>query len=114
MKELYKSIIIHSVDTSGHSLMGALEPLVALKAIFLEEYGWHVANPRGKSLPQICANYLQGLPSICTVPFRNYEILILLCKAGFSISEDDDARHDAVDAYWEGMGAAMAELIGEI
>lgn len=112
MKELYKSIIIHNIDTSNYSHMESFEPLVALKNIFLSEYGWNVSNPRGKSLSQICTDYLQGLPSACTVPFMNCEILVLLDKAGFSIPEDEDARCDAVDAYWVGVGEAMAELIG--
>lgn len=112
MKELYKSIIIHNIDTSNHEGMGAVEPLVALKNIFLSEYGWNVSNPRGKSLSQICTDYLQGLPSACTVPFMDYEILQMLEKAGAFIPEDD--TYKAVSAYWKGVGEAMAELIGEI
>lgn len=110
MKELYKSIIIHNIDTSNYSHMESFEPLVALKNIFLSEYGWNVSNPRGKSLSQICTDYLQGLPSACTVPFMNYEILQMLEKAGAFIPEDD--TYKAVSAYWKGVGEAMVELIG--
>lgn len=110
MKELYKSIIIHNIDTSNYEGMDALDPLVALKNIFLSEYGWNIVNPRGKSLSQICTDYLQGLPSVCTVPFMDYEILQILEKAGAFIPEDD--TYKAVSAYWKGVGEAMAELIG--
>ena len=78
----------------------------ALREVYDAEYGYN-----GLPTWRKCKDYLQGLPSVCTVPFENYGILSLL---GDSIGVDfnnDDKCADAIDAYWNECGKAFCDII---
>lgn len=75
--------------------------------IILSEYGH--ARRRSSTSAEWMKDYLQGLPSICTVPFANYNIAKWLNIDPSSM--DEDAYQDAIDQYWLNCGKALYWLI---
>lgn len=60
--------------------------------------------------PKACRDYLQGLPSVCTVPFYNGEILELLENTGIT-RKSEAAKEKLVNDYWLACGNAFYNLI---
>ncbi len=75
----------------------------ALREVYDAEYGYHGLPTWCK-----CKDYLQGLPSVCTVPFWNDDIINLLSSAGVDMEQDEDVL---IDAYWNECGAAFNAII---
>lgn len=90
LAKVCKQIVTDAID---HDYL--LECGGSLRQIYKSEFG----NWNGKT-PSKCKDYLQGLPTVCTVPFYNGEILEILKDNGISIPEDDDKSHDLIEAYW--------------
>jgi hypothetical protein len=57
-----------------------------------------------------CKDYLQGLPSMCTVPFYNNEILEILKEYGITV-KSEKAQQTLLDKYWQACGAALHKYI---
>lgn len=90
LTKVCKQIVTDAID---HDYL--MECGVVLSHAFMSEYGkWHGKTPRA------CRDYLQALPSVCTVPFYNGEILEILEKHGIDVPQDDDGQSDMIDAYW--------------
>ena len=73
----------------------------SLSDVYNREYGKH----NGLST-RACRDYLQGLPSVCTVPFYNGEILELLAKHGIT-RKSEAAQSKLIDDYWLNCGHAF-------
>lgn len=99
--DICKQVVQDSIDQDY------LENCGTLQEVFMSEYGAFRMNVS----PKTCMDYLQGLPSVCTVPFYNGEIYELLSKAGVEIPEDDDKAYDLIEAYWVECGKAFYNLI---
>lgn len=79
--------------------------ITTLKQVYFNEYGsWN-----GTSL-KACTDYLQGLPTVCTVPFWNDEILELLADQGIT-RKSEDAQAKLIDDYWKACGNAFYNLV---
>ena len=76
----------------------------SLPNVYQSEYGYNGASPKA------CKDYLQGLPSVCTVPFYNGEILELLAAQGIS-RKTEDGQANLIDAYWLECGNQFYKLI---
>jgi len=74
-----------------------------LREVYDAEYGYH-----GLPAWRKCKDYLQGLPSVCTVPFYNDDIINLLSSASVDIEQDEESL---IDAYWNECGAALCDII---
>lgn len=74
--------------------------------VFFTEYGFMVPH---RALTVACTEYLLGLPSACTIPFMNGEIIALLAEAGADVTDE----HAAVENYWQEAGAALAGVISK-
>lgn len=62
------------------------------------------------STPKACKDYLQGLPSVCTVPFYNGEILELLAAQGIS-RKSEAAKDKLIEDYWLACGYQFWKLV---
>lgn len=60
--------------------------------------------------PKACTSYLQGLPSVCTVPFYNGEILELLEAQGIT-RKSESAKDKLIEDYWNACGYAFYKLV---
>lgn len=79
-----------------------------LKSVYISEYG----NYRGIS-PKECTNYLQGLPSVCAVPFSNFEILSIL-EEKYDISrKTENGQIKLVEDYWRMCGYVFYKMINK-
>ena len=76
-----------------------------LASIYNAEYGSY----NGVS-PKACKDYLQGLPSVCTVPFYNGEILELLALLGIS-RKSEAAKDKLIEDYWLACGYQFWKLV---
>jgi hypothetical protein len=82
-----------------------LDECGSLKSIYFAEYGdYNGTNPKA------CMDYLQGLPSVCTIPFYNGEILELLAKEGIT-RKSVAAQSKLIDEYWQQAGYQFYMLI---
>lgn len=76
-----------------------------LRYIYMAEYGnWNGCTPAA------CKGYLQGLPTVCTIPFYNGEILELLAAQGI-VRKSEAAQANLIDAYWETAGQCFYKLV---
>ena len=71
---------------------------------FQKEYGHTGLSDKS------CREYLQGLPSVCSVPFYNSDILNLLESKGIS-RVSSDAQFTLIEQYWTACGHQLHLLI---
>lgn len=57
-----------------------------------------------------CEQYLRGLPSVCSIPFTDYDILSLLSEQGI-FRKSDSAKSKLIDEYWATCGYALYLLV---
>ena len=76
----------------------------SLSAIYRAEYGYNGLTDKS------CKDYLQGLPSVCTVPFYNGEILELLAAEGIT-RKSEGGKATLIDQYWKACGAVLHKMI---
>lgn len=75
--------------------------------VYMEEYGnFHGFTPR------TVTSYCQGLPSLFTFPFANYEILQTLAEYGIS-RKWDSAITKLIEDYWPTIGDAAYLILKE-
>lgn len=72
--------------------------------VYRSEYGYNGVSPKA------CMSYLQGLPSVCTIPFYNGEILGLLAKHGIE-RKTEDGQYTLIEKYWQECGKAFYNLV---
>lgn len=83
----------------------ALDHAATLQSIYMAEYGnWNGCTPAA------CKGYLQGLPTVCTIPFYNGEILELLAAQGI-VRKSEAAQANLIDVYWETAGQCFYKLV---
>jgi len=85
--------------------MGQFVELMSLARCYDSEYGsYNGTNPKA------CTAYLQGLPSVCAVPFNNFEILELLAAQGIS-RKTEAGKERLIEAYWDECGYQFWKLV---
>jgi uncharacterized membrane protein len=81
--------------------------VTTVSAVYQSEYGYNGLSPVA------CKDYLQGLPSVCTVPFYNSGILELFAKHGIT-RKTDNGNCGLIEQYWVACGKALyAHIIKE-
>ena len=76
----------------------------SIRDVYRAEYGYALVTNKA------CTDYLQGLPSVCTIPFENYKILEMLAGADI-VPENDDDAYEYIDQYWKSAGRALYSLV---
>lgn len=71
---MYEKIILDGIDFEGCEIEANtnFEKVQALFEVFKSEYGFNIDRMGEK---RAFAEWLQGLPSSCDIPFMNYDIL---------------------------------------
>ena len=98
--QVCKQVVKTSIDNEY-----VAEANCELPAIYKAEYG----NYNGLSA-LACRDYLQGLPTVCTVPFYNGKILELLSKHGIT-RKSEAAQAKLIEDYWLNCGHAFYLLV---
>lgn len=94
-----KQIVKDSID------LDYLQEYGSISTVYNNEYGNH-----NDLSTKACRDYLQGLPSVCTVPFYNGEILELLAKHGIT-RKSESAQVKLIDDYWLNCGHAFYMMV---
>lgn len=98
INQVCKAIVTDAIDHDYLLECGSLSN------VYRSEYGYNGLSPKA------CMDYLQGLPSVCTVPFWNGEILELLAAQGIS-RKSEAAQAKLIDDYWYACGNALYNLV---
>lgn len=95
-----KSIVTNAIDQSYIVDCG----FNTLAQVYNAEYGYN------GHIPKACKDYLQGLPSVCTIPFSNHKILELLAEQGIT-RKTEAGKERLVESYWNEAGFQFWKLI---
>jgi len=98
LAQAVKVIVQNSLDQDY------LDECGSLQEIYQAEYGYNGTSPKA------CMDYLQGLPSVCTIPFYNAEILELLSKEGI-VRKTEDGQAALIEKYWQEAGYQFYKLV---
>lgn len=113
MIKAIKSHILESItDYDGNSFSDPVAAALFLSKTFHSEYGHNLSR---MTPVKACKEYLQGLPSVCTIHFSNYDIYQFLKDSGVC-SEKDIEKDDGeiIDAYWSIAGHQLAKIIWSV
>jgi hypothetical protein len=114
MKTFYEQTIIDNIEFSGYGDdvekfidYPLYNKIAVVYSIFKKEY----IHDNNKFMNEeiLFKEWLQGLPSVLTVPFYNYRILENAKKAGFSF-ETEQQENRFLDAYWSRLSNAFFTL----
>lgn len=106
----YEQIILDNIDFEGYGLsndVSRYDKIKTLYNIFKREY----VHENNKHLKEVVlfSEWLQGLPSVLSVPFYNFEILENGLLAGYDLS--DETKEDKFLAeYWNNLAKAYFTL----
>lgn len=110
MKTFYEQTIIDSIDLEGYEVSENCTLFNKIKFVYLTFKSEYVHKNNSFMNEQILfKDWLQGLPSVLTVPFMNYIILENARKAGFALmTEQQEERF--LDTYWSRLSNAFFTL----
>jgi len=102
-----KRLLIDSIDEDG-GIATAEKKIKYCQDAFQSEYGWRALQI---GTQHALGDWLQGLPTACTVPFTNHDIFVWGASVG-AIREDasDDEISTFIDRYWKACPAKLLQL----
>lgn len=108
MKTFYEQTIIDNIDFSGYEDdKDTYADVQNVYYIFKKEYVHKNNSFMNEQI--LFKEWLQGLPSVLTVPFMNYDILENAKKSGF-VFETEQQESRFLDAYWSRLSNAFFTL----
>ena len=106
----FEKLILNSIDISGYDnidencILGILNKVYS---IFQSEYVYK--NNRHLGDQKLFSEWLQGLPSVLTPPFYNYDILQGAILVGHDVSTEE--KEDIyLQNYWDNLATAFFRL----
>jgi hypothetical protein len=105
----FEKTVLENIDFEGYDLIIVDNYSKVKEAynIFKREYGHEIV--RQGSEVKAFKEWLQGLPSVLTVPFNNYEILQNGLLEGFDLSTEDK-EDKFLESYWLNLSKAFFTL----
>ena len=85
INDVAKKVVAAAIDMDYVTECG----FTTVAQVYNAEYGWAGLSPVK------CKDYLQGLPSVCEVPYWNNEVLELLEKEGIT-RKTESARYTLI------------------
>jgi hypothetical protein len=106
----FEQTILDNIDFEGYGIKNdgyLYDKIKTLYNIFKREY----IHENNKHLNEVYlfASWLQGLPSVLTVPFNNSEILENALLNGFDVSTEDK-EYLFLNEYWNNLAKAFFTL----
>jgi hypothetical protein len=102
ISQVCKAIVTDAIDHDYLLECGSLSN------VYRSEYGYNGVSPKA------CEQYLRGLPSVCEIPFYDWQILELLEEAGITVGVEEDCiqgQYDLIEKYWQECGNQFYLLI---
>lgn len=90
-KVIAENIDMVYVEDCGHK---------TVSDVYRSEYGYNGLSDKS------CKDYLQGLPTVCCVPFYNREILELFKENGIE-RKTEAGKYSLIEQYWVACGKAL-------
>jgi hypothetical protein len=114
-KTFFENTIIDNINFEGYGFsndMYLYDKIKTLYNIFKQEYGFMIERVGEMNAFK---EWLQGLPSVLTVPFYNYDIINNAREAGLLTSTSDDwfkekDEDSFLDRYWIRLSEAFFNL----
>lgn len=100
INEVAKKVVAAAIDMDYVTECGH----TTVAQVYNSEYGWAGLTPT------TCKNYLQGLPSVCEVPYWNNEILDLLSVNGIT-RKTEDGNSKLIEDYWYACGNQLYLIV---
>ena len=109
----FEKIVLNSIDLEPYDITTEtlFQTFTEVYDIFKKEYVHH--NNRHISEVTLFKEWLQGLPSVLSVPFQNYDILQNALLSGFDVSTEAK-EDDFLDSYWFNLSQAFFTLKNNI
>lgn len=110
MKTFYEQTIIDNIDFDGYGFSNDMYLYDKIKTtynIFKKEYVHE--NNKFMNEEILFKEWLQGLPSVLTVPFMNYDIIENARKAGIVINNEVN-QDRYINTYWSRLSQAFFTL----
>lgn len=100
--QFYKRVILQAID---HNYMGECGYKTLVDACKNE------MGITGQVTQKDVSEWLQGLPSACTIPFHNWDIIEMAKETGLIDDKSTEARIDKViEEYWTVMAAKVIQI----
>jgi hypothetical protein len=109
MKTFYEQTIIDNIDFDGYGFSNDMYLYDKIKTtynIFKKEYGFMIERVGEYNAFK---EWIQGLPSVLTVPFMNYDIIENARKAGIVINNEVN-QDRYINTYWSRLSQAFFTL----
>lgn len=106
----FEQIILNHIDLNGYDMDepdDIKDVLSEVIGIFESEY-LH-SNNRHQPYVKNLTSWLQGLPTVLTVPFSNYDILKNAIEYGY-IFESEEEEDNFIQSYFENCAKALITL----
>jgi len=106
----FERTIIENIDFESYGLDNDVYLYDKIKTtynIFVREYG-HEIKRRGEL--HAFKEWLQGLPSVLTVPFENYKIILNAEVFGNYVLNTEEKEDEFLDTYWLNLAKAFFTL----
>lgn len=105
----FEQSILDSIDFDGYELpefTNDFDKVQNVYKTFISEYGWSI-----KRIGELNSfkEWLQGLPSVLTVPFYNYDILNNAKEYGYKL-DSEEKEDNFLDKYWGKLSEAFFTL----
>ena len=102
--DFYQNILVNSIDLESYDInndVSLYDKIKTVYNIFKQEYLFPANLKRYGNEVNCFKEWLQGLPSVLTVPFYNYEILELGKNNGALNTGASEARENIfLEKYW--------------
>lgn len=107
----FEEIILDNISLEecdiNTSVLSEQEVLKEVYNIFLQEYVHHNNNRQDKK--KLFKEWLQGLPTVLTVPFYNQDILLNARENGIELREEWQEQN-FLNMYWHNLATAFFNL----
>jgi hypothetical protein len=109
--KIYYDTILNSIDNEGYnkkSLQTDKEKLTFLYEIYQKEYAWY-EKQYNCSLSTALKEWLQGLPTACSLPYTYYDIEQLIRQV--EPDATDKRIEQLTERYWDFMAMRLQEML---
>lgn len=107
----YEQIILENIDLEAYGIdtsnMKEFDKVAEIYTIFTGEYLHH--NNRNKDVKILFKDWLQGLPTVLTIPFMNHNIIKSAENSGFEFM-NENIEDAFLESYWQNCANAFFTL----
>ena len=107
-----KNLIVENLDFSDYDLIEGGSDIEKLHSVFYSEYGHNVKR---LGLHEAIKQWLRGLPTCCTIPFWDSEIIQWGIDSGMLPENTSEAKCNSFTCphsglYWNGAAMAIVSM----